>query len=41
VDSMDSLAIGAAAAVALRALPWRGIRVSAMPTQDAMLALLR
>jgi uroporphyrinogen-III synthase len=41
VRSMDALAIGATAAVALRALPWRGIRVSAMPTQDAMLALLR
>ena len=41
VRSVDALAIGQAAAVALQALPWRRIRVAARPNQDAMLALLR
>jgi uroporphyrinogen-III synthase len=39
--SMDALAIGKHAAVALQALPWRRIHVAARPNQDAMLALLR
>ena len=41
VRSVNALAIGQAAAVALQALPWRRICVAARPTQDAMLALLR
>ena len=41
VRSVDALAIGRPAAVALQALPWRQIRVAAQPNQDAMLALLR
>jgi uroporphyrinogen-III synthase len=41
VRPVDALAIGQAAAVALRALPWRRICVAARPNQDAMLALLR
>jgi uroporphyrinogen-III synthase len=41
VHSVEALAIGQPAAVALQALPWRRIRVAARPTQDAMLALLR
>jgi len=41
VRSVDALAIGQPAAVALQALPWRRIRVAARPNQDAMLALLR
>ena len=41
VRTMDALAIGEPAAVALQALPWRRIRVAAQPNQDAMLALLR
>lgn len=41
VGIVDALAIGAAAGVALQALPWRRIAVAAKPTQDAMLALLR
>jgi uroporphyrinogen-III synthase len=41
VRTVDALAIGKPAAVALQALPWRRIRVAARPTQDAMLALLR
>ena len=41
VRTVDALAIGAAAGVALQALPWRRIGVAAKPTQDAMLALLR
>jgi uroporphyrinogen-III synthase len=40
VRTVDALAIGKPAAVALQALPWRCIRVAARPTQDAMLALL-
>jgi len=41
VRTVDALAIGKPAAVALEALPWRRIRVAARPSQDAMLALLR
>jgi uroporphyrinogen-III synthase len=41
VRSVDALAIGQPAAVALGALPWRRVRVAARPNQDAMLALLR
>jgi uroporphyrinogen-III synthase len=41
VLTMDAVAIGKPAAVALQALPWRRIRVAAQPNQDAMLALLR
>lgn len=38
---VEAISIGRPAAVALEALPWRGIRVAARPTQDEMLALLR
>jgi len=38
---VDAISIGRPAAVALEALPWRGVRVAARPTQDEMLALLR
>jgi len=41
IRQVDACAIGAAAGVALRGLPWRRIGVAAQPTQDAMLALLR
>ena len=41
VAEVDALAIGQPASVALRPLPWRGIRVAAQPTQDEMLALLQ
>jgi uroporphyrinogen-III synthase len=41
VRTVDACAIGAAAGVALQALPWRRIGVAATPDQDAMLALLR
>ena len=41
VRTIDALAIGTAAGVALQALPWRRVGVAAKPTQDAMLALLR
>jgi uroporphyrinogen-III synthase len=41
VRSVDALAIGRAAAVALQELPWRRTSVAAQPNQDAMLALLR
>jgi uroporphyrinogen-III synthase len=41
VRSVDAMAIGEHAAVALQALPWRRIHVAARPNQDAMLALLR
>jgi uroporphyrinogen-III synthase len=41
VRSVDALAIGRPAAVALEALPWRRVRVAARPNQDALLALLR
>lgn len=39
--TIDALAIGNTAGVALQALPWRRTGVAATPTQDAMLALLR
>jgi hypothetical protein len=39
--TVDALAIGRPAVVALQDLPWRRIRVASRPTQDAMLALLR
>jgi uroporphyrinogen-III synthase len=41
VRSVDAVAIGQPAAVALEVLPWRRVRVAARPDQDAMLALLR
>ena len=41
VRSVEAMAIGQPAAVALEMLPWRRIRVAARPNQDAMLALLR
>ena len=41
VAEIDALAIGEPAAVALKRLPWRGIKTAAHPTQDEMLALLR
>jgi uroporphyrinogen-III synthase len=41
VRSVDALAIGRTAAVALQELPWRRTSVAAQPNQDAMLALLR
>jgi uroporphyrinogen-III synthase len=41
VGNTDAVAISAAAAVALRGLPWRRILVAARPNQDAMLALLQ
>jgi uroporphyrinogen-III synthase len=41
VAGVEAISIGRPAAVALEALPWRGIRVAARPTQDEMLALLR
>lgn len=37
---IDACAISAPAAVPLRPLPWRRIRVAARPTQDALLQLL-
>ncbi len=37
---VDALAIGAAAADAVRHLPWRNVRVAVRPTQDEVLALL-
>ena len=36
----DALAIGSAAAAAVRHLPWRTVRVAVSPTQDGVLALL-
>ncbi|MBS0561960.1 MAG: uroporphyrinogen-III synthase [Proteobacteria bacterium] len=41
VQNTDAVAISEAAAVPLRPLPWRRIRVAERPNQDAMLALLR
>lgn len=41
VRSLDALAIGRPAGVALERLPWRAVRVAARPTQDDLLALLR
>jgi uroporphyrinogen-III synthase len=40
VRDVEAVAISERAAVALRPLPWRCIRVAAKPNQDAMLALL-
>jgi uroporphyrinogen-III synthase len=40
IRTVEALAIGQPAAMALKVLPWRRIRVAARPTQDAMLALL-
>jgi uroporphyrinogen-III synthase len=37
---VDALTIGAAAAEAVRHLPWRDVRVAVRPTQDGVLALL-
>jgi uroporphyrinogen-III synthase len=37
---VDALTIGAAAAEAVRHLPWRNVRVAVRPTQDGVLALL-
>jgi uroporphyrinogen-III synthase len=41
VRNVDAVSISARAAVALRLLPWRRIRVAAKPNQDAMLVLLK
>ena len=41
VRTVDAVAIGQSAAVALEALPWRRIRVAPWPNQEAMLALLQ
>jgi uroporphyrinogen-III synthase len=40
VRDVEAVSISERAAVALRPLPWRRIRVAAKPNQDAMLALL-
>jgi uroporphyrinogen-III synthase len=40
VRDVEAVSISERAAVALRQLPWRRIRVAAKPNQDAMLALL-
>jgi uroporphyrinogen-III synthase len=41
VRYVEAVSISERAAMALRALPWRRIRVAAKPNQDAMLALLQ
>ncbi len=41
VRNVEAVSISERAAVALRPLPWRCIRVAAKPNQDAMLALLQ
>ncbi len=41
LTGIEACAIGQPAAVALRPLPWRRVRVAARPNQDEMLALLR
>jgi len=41
VRSIEALAISQPTAMALRALPWRRIRVAERPNQDALLAMLR
>jgi uroporphyrinogen-III synthase len=41
VRDVEAVSISERAAVALRPLPWRCIRVAAKPNQDAMLALLQ
>jgi uroporphyrinogen-III synthase len=38
---IEALAISPPTAMALRALPWRRIRVADRPNQDALLAMLR
>ncbi len=40
IRNVEAVSISERAAVALRALPWRCIRVASKPNQDAMLALL-
>jgi uroporphyrinogen-III synthase len=40
VSDVEAVSISERAAVALRPLPWRRLRVAATPNQDAMLALL-
>jgi uroporphyrinogen-III synthase len=40
IRDVEAVSISERAAVALRPLPWRRIRVAAKPNQDAMLALL-
>jgi uroporphyrinogen-III synthase len=40
VSGVEAVSISERAAVALRPLPWRRIRVAAKPNQDAMLVLL-
>jgi uroporphyrinogen-III synthase len=40
LSGTDALTIGAAAAAAVRHLPWRAVRVAVSPTQDGVLALL-
>src|SRR5262249_42798964 len=41
IRTVEAVAIGKPAAVALQDLPWRRIRTAARPNQDPMLALLR
>lgn len=41
VRDVEAVSISEQAAMALRSLPWRRIRVAAKPNQDAMLVLLR
>lgn len=41
IQAHDAIPISSTAAVALRSLPWRAIRIAARPNQDAMLAMLR
>jgi uroporphyrinogen-III synthase len=41
VREIEALAISQPTAMALRALPWRRVRVAARPNQDALLAMLR
>lgn len=40
LQAVDALALSAAVAAPLAALPWRRLRVAARPTQDALLTLL-
>lgn len=40
LKAVDALALSAAVAAPLAALPWRRLRVAAQPTQDALLTLL-
>jgi uroporphyrinogen-III synthase len=41
IRDVEAVSISERAAVALRPLPWRCIRIASKPNQDAMLALLR